>query len=161
MDLANVLQPLVTSGVVGVNPYEVVESPSCPVIACVDDSQTIQQFVRLALEPLGYEVLTLMDPTEALMHLIERRPTLILMDIEMPKMDGYELCQMVRQVGVLRDTPIVMLTGREGFVDRIRARMVGSTAYLTKPFDFQELKTLVQKLSLNSSTQQAPSLSVT
>ena len=158
MNLANVLRPLVTAGVVEFTPYQVLERPNLPVIACVDDSKTIQQFVRLALEPLGYDVLQLMDPTEALMHLIEYQPQLILMDIEMPKMDGYELCQMVRQVEILRDTPVVMLTGREGFVDRIRARMVGSSAYLTKPFDFQELKALVQKLSQGAHPQPVASL---
>jgi twitching motility two-component system response regulator PilG len=115
----------------------------------VDDSRTIQQFVKLALEPAGYEVLSLTDPTEALGQLLERQPLMILMDIEMPKIDGYELCRMVRQVEALRRVPVVMLTGREGLIDRVRAKMIGCTAYLTKPFNPVEMLELVQKLTVH------------
>jgi twitching motility two-component system response regulator PilG len=69
------------------------------------------------------------------------------MDIEMPKMDGYELCRQARQQEDLRSVPIVMLTGREGIIDRVRAKMAGCTAYLTKPFNPQELLDLVEKLA--------------
>ncbi|MGB8699316.1 MAG: response regulator, partial [Thermosynechococcaceae cyanobacterium] len=95
----------------------------------------------------GYDVLSVLDPTAAIKHLLESQPALILMDIEMPHMDGYELCRSARLVEELREIPIVMLTGREGIIDRVRARMAGCTAYLTKPFQPNELLTLVQKLS--------------
>ncbi len=145
--LAGSLAPTIQAGAVSMQPYQVIEETVRPVIACVDDSQTIQQFVKLSLEAEGFEVMQLMDPKQALTVLIEQQPNLILMDIEMPKMDGYELCRMVRQVDLLKEIPVVMLTGREGIIDRMRARMSGCTAYLTKPFNPQELLALVQKLT--------------
>ncbi|WP_299404951.1 response regulator [Acaryochloris sp. IP29b_bin.148] len=145
--LVSAFAPIVQSGAVSLHPYQIIEETVRPVVACVDDSQTIQQFVKLSLEAEGFDVLQLMDPKQALTVLIEQRPNLILMDIEMPKMDGYELCRMVRQVDMLKEIPVVMLTGREGIIDRMRARMSGCTAYLTKPFNPQELLALVQKLT--------------
>lgn len=147
LTLATDLAPMVQAGAISLHPYRVIEEQVRPVVACVDDSQTIQQFVKLSLEAEGFEVLQLMDPKQALTVLIEQQPNVILMDIEMPKMDGYELCRMVRQVDMLKEIPVVMLTGREGLIDRMRARMSGCTAYLTKPFNPQELLALVQKLS--------------
>lgn len=147
LTLATDLAPMVQAGAISLHPYQVIEEQVRPVVACVDDSQTIQQFVKLSLEAEGFEVLQLMDPKQALTVLIEQQPSVILMDIEMPKMDGYELCRMVRQVDMLKEIPVVMLTGREGLIDRMRARMSGCTAYLTKPFNPQELLALVQKLS--------------
>ncbi|KAI9131359.1 response regulator [Acaryochloris sp. CCMEE 5410] len=147
LTLVSDLAPMVQAGAISLHPYRVIEEQVRPVVACVDDSQTIQQFVKLSLEAEGFEVLQLMDPKQALTVLIEQQPNVILMDIEMPKMDGYELCRMVRQVDMLKEIPVVMLTGREGLIDRMRARMSGCTAYLTKPFNPQELLALVQKLS--------------
>ena len=63
----------------------------------------------------------------------------------MPKLDGYEICAMLRHSKAFRYTPIMMLTGKEGFIDRIKARMVGATDYLTKPFGEQELLLLIEK----------------
>ncbi len=146
-EVALLLEPLVVNDVIQRIPFETVEEKVRPLIACVDDSRTIQQFVKLALEPAGYDVMSLLDPTEALQHLLSRQPLLILMDIEMPKMDGYELCRMVRQIEALRKTPVVMLTGREGLIDRVRAKMLGTSAYLTKPFNPPEMLKLVQKLT--------------
>jgi twitching motility two-component system response regulator PilG len=148
LELAVLLQPLIQAGAIGVSPYQVfVSAPKRPVVACVDDSPTIQQFVKLSLESSGYDVLALSDPTVAVPHLLEHQPRVILMDIEMPKMDGYELCRQARQQEDLRSVPIVMLTGREGIIDRVRAKMAGCTAYLTKPFNPQELLDLVEKLA--------------
>ncbi|HEY9826829.1 MAG TPA: response regulator [Stenomitos sp.] len=147
LDLSKALLPLVQNGSLGMGYFQQIQQTHRPVVACVDDSPTIQQFVRLALESSGYEVLALSDPTAALPHLVDRHPIVILMDIEMPKIDGYELCRQARQVEILRQIPIVMLTGREGIIDRVRAKMAGCTAYLTKPFNPQELLTLVNKLA--------------
>jgi twitching motility two-component system response regulator PilG len=73
------------------------------------------------------------------------KPDLILCDIAMPELDGYELCAMLRQATAFRQIPIVMLTGKDGFIDRVKARMVGATDYMTKPFGEGELLTLVEK----------------
>ncbi|WP_404789301.1 response regulator [Altericista sp. CCNU0014] len=146
--LAAFLQPLLRNGGMEMKEYQTTVTSKRPIVACVDDSPTIQQFVKLSLESSGYDVLSLSDPTQAIMPLLNHQPIVILMDIEMPGIDGYELCRLARQVEVLRKIPIVMLTGREGIIDRVRARIAGCTAYLTKPFNPQELLGLVQKLAL-------------
>ncbi|MEM9162734.1 MAG: response regulator, partial [Cyanobacteria bacterium P01_F01_bin.4] len=85
------------------------------------------------------------NPLRALGLLFQLRPDLILCDIAMPELEGYELCAMVRQSALFREIPIVMLTGKGDFIDRVKARMAGATDYLTKPFGEYELLTLVEK----------------
>ncbi len=145
--LAIALHPLIAHGVITATPYRQIQASNLTRIACVDDSKTIQQFVKFALESSGYEVLPILDPTHAVSALADAPPQLILMDIEMPHMDGYELCRRVRQIDAFKEIPIVMLTGREGIIDRVRARMSGCSAYLTKPFNPQELLALIQKMT--------------
>lgn len=146
LELATFLQPLVRTGVVRMKPYRNPQNDQRPIIACIDDSKTVQRNVKLILESSGYQVLELMEPARALTTLIRNKPVLILMDISMPEIDGYELCRMLRQSTVLKEIPIVMLTGRDGLIDRLRARMVGATDYITKPFEPQQMLTIVEKL---------------
>jgi twitching motility two-component system response regulator PilG len=153
LELASSLKPLLDLGGLGVQPYHIPETEKLPIVACVDDSPTIQQFVKMSLEPSGYEVLSFLNPSEAIATLLACQPALILMDIEMPEIDGYELCRRARQFEVLRNIPIIMLTGREGIIDRMRARIAGCSGYLTKPFNPQELLNLVQKQAQVQSIQ--------
>ncbi|MEN9217508.1 MAG: response regulator [Gloeomargarita sp. DG_2_bins_126] len=120
--------------------------PPKPVIACIDDSKAVQRQVQMTLELEGYDILAITEPARALTTLVRRRPQVILMDINMPDIDGYELCRMLRQSRQLKDVPIVMLTGRDGLIDRLRAQLVGANSYLTKPFAPQQLTQAVQKL---------------
>ncbi|MFQ4135796.1 response regulator [Nodosilinea sp. PGN35] len=116
-----------------------------PRIVCVDDSTTVRQAVERILDGQGYEATSLGNPLKALGLLFQLQPNLILCDITMPELDGYELCAMLRHSSAFRQTPIVMLTGKDGFLDRVKARMVGATDYLTKPFGAGELLALVEK----------------
>jgi len=117
-----------------------------PVIACIDDSKTIQRQVRGILEMSGYDVLSITEPTQALTSLVRQKPAVILMDVNMPDVDGYELCGMLRQSKQLREIPIVMLTGRDGILDRLKARTLGVSYYLTKPFNPERLLDYVHRL---------------
>ena len=119
-----------------------------PVIACIDDSKTVQKKVKLTLEAIGYQVIDILDPAFALKKLSRQNPVLILMDINMPTMNGYDLCSMLRRSQKFQEVPIVMLTGRDGIIDRMRAKFVGSTEYLTKPFEPNKLIELVKKLAV-------------
>lgn len=121
------------------------ENPRRPRIACLEDSSTVRKAIEQTLRQLGYEVVALENPLKALGLLFQIRPDLILCDIAMPELDGYEICAMLRQSTIFRQTPIVMLTGKDGFIDRMQARVVGATDYLTKPFKKQELRMLVEK----------------
>lgn len=114
-------------------------------VVCVDDDLTIGKTVEYMLRSKGYEVTTIQNPLEALTLVFQIQPDLILCDLVMPKLDGYELCGMLRQSTAFRQTPIIMLTGKDGFIDRVRARMVGATDYLTKPFGANELLMLLEK----------------
>lgn len=116
-----------------------------PRIVCVDDGAVVRQKVEQILESQGYEATSIGNPLKALSLLFQLQPDLILCDIAMPELEGYELCAMLRHSNAFRQTPIVMLTGKDGFLDRVKARMAGATDYLTKPFGPGELLALVEK----------------
>jgi twitching motility two-component system response regulator PilG len=147
LDLAWFLHPLVNQGIIGTNPYCLPQEDKRPVIACIDDSKTVQRNVKFVLESSGYKVLELIEPARALTTLVRNKPALILMDISMPEIDGYDLCRMLLLSDVLKEVPIVMLTGRDGLIDRLRARMVGASGYITKPFHPQELLNTVNRFA--------------
>lgn len=124
---------------------EAKEDLQLPHIVCIDDNLTIRQNVEYILKENGYQSTVIGDPLQALSQVFQIEPNLILCDIAMPKLDGYELCAMLRQSTVFRQIPIIMLTGQETFINRVRARMVGATDYLTKPFGANELLLLLEK----------------
>ncbi len=116
-----------------------------PKVVCIDDDVVIQEKVESILSQNGYEASSLSDPLNALGEVFHIKPDLILCDIAMPELDGYEICAMLRHSTAFRQTPIIMLTGIEGFIDRVKARIVGATHYFTKPFGESELLMLVEK----------------
>lgn len=115
------------------------------VILVVDDSPTIQKVVSVTLEAHGHEVVTASDGMEALSKLRTLRPDLVLLDITMPHMDGYQLCRILRSNDLTRQVPIVMLSGKDGLFDKMRGRMAGAATYITKPFAPSALPPLVDK----------------
>lgn len=146
LTLGNLIKPLVQAGNIEVLPYLAKTHKTKPLIACIDDSKVTQKIVRMTLEASGFEVVGITDPAQALSTFVQQRPEVILMDINMPDINGYELCRMFNQSNMLKNIPVIMLTGRDGFLDRMRARMVGSSDYIAKPFKPQELVQLVQSL---------------
>lgn len=121
-------------------------SQSSTLVACIDDSKAVQKQVKMTLEAGGYQVLGILDPTLALKQLSQHQPVVIFMDINMPNLNGYDLCSLLRKSERFKDIPIVMLTGRDGMIDRVRAKLVGATDYLTKPCDPNKLITLAKTL---------------
>jgi two-component system, chemotaxis family, response regulator PixG len=114
-------------------------------IACVDDSPTITNEISRCLGDPKYSVNAINDPVKALMQIIRIKPDLILLDVGMPMIDGYELCRLLRKNPLFKKTPIVMVTGHTGFIDRARATLVGSSDYLTKPFTKEGLLKVVNR----------------
>ena len=108
-------------------------------IACIDDSPTILQAIGTFLDDASFSVLMINDPVKALMQVMRSKPDVILLDVSMPNLDGYELCSLLRRHPNFKNTPIIMVTGHTGFIDRARAKLVGSSGYLTKPFTQSEL----------------------
>ncbi len=121
------------------------EPRATPKIVCIDDGATVREMVIAMLAPHGYRVHAIEHPLDALSQVFRLSPDLILCDIAMPDLDGYEVCAMLRSSTAFRQTPIIMLTGKDGFIDRVKARMAGATDYLTKPFGEQELLMLIEK----------------
>lgn len=151
LTVGRAIYPYVYQGLVQLNPPLKEGRPinqqqsTVPKIVCIDDSVTVGKSVEFILSHHGYEVTSLTDPVQALSALFRLKPDLILCDIAMPELDGYEICAMLRKSTLFRQTPIVMLTGKDGFIDRVRARIVEATNYVTKPFGASELITLVEQ----------------
>lgn len=139
LSVAIILKTLVGLGLITMGPYEPEQEDNRPVIACVDDSPSIQRVVSFALEATGFKVINIKQASSALTTLMHAKPALILMDINMPDIDGYQLCSICNKSEALKHIPIVMLTGRSGVLDRVKAKMHGSVGYICKPFQPQEL----------------------
>lgn len=114
-------------------------------IACVDDSPTILREMQRLLEGDTYEITKIDSPIEAASTLFQVKPDLILMDISMPEINGYKLCSLLRNSNALGRVPIIMVTSRTGVIDKVRAKTVGATDYLTKPFTRGTLLTMIEK----------------
>ncbi|MFB2939420.1 response regulator [Aerosakkonemataceae cyanobacterium BLCC-F154] len=153
------LLPLIRQGIIELKeipdlpfPYPAIEQRkfSCSpkkkgLIACIDDSPIIGQTVKQILQPLGYEVLSITNPLEGFVTLLDNKPDLIFLDLIMPHTNGYELCTFLRKTSVFQNTPIIILTGQDTMIDRVRARMVGASEFLAKPPEKTKLLHIVQK----------------
>jgi twitching motility two-component system response regulator PilG len=114
-------------------------------IACIDDSPSVLNAINSFLDDKGISVIMINDPVKALMQVIRSKPDLILLDITMPNLDGYELCSLLRKHPQFKRTPVVMVTSNSGFIDRAKAKLVGASGYLTKPFTQPDLIKMVFK----------------
>ena len=108
-------------------------------ILVVDDSKTIRRTAETLLSKEGCQVFTAIDGFDALSKIADHQPDLIFVDIMMPRLDGYETCSLIKHNKMFRETPVIMLSSKDGLFDRARGRIVGSEQYLTKPFTKDEL----------------------
>ncbi len=113
-------------------------------VMVVDDSQTIRRSAETLLSREGYSVITAEDGYEALAKIADHHPEIIFVDIMMPRLDGYQVCALIKANPKFAKTPVIMLSSRDGLFDRARGRIVGSDQYLTKPFTKDELVNAVQ-----------------
>jgi twitching motility two-component system response regulator PilG len=116
-----------------------------PHIICIDNDVTNGKKVEYILKQKGYDLTIVKNSLEALSIILAIRPTLILCNINMPQFSGYELCAMLQHIQICQQTPIIMLADRDDFIDRVKAKLVSATDYLTKPFTKNELLALVEK----------------
>lgn len=105
-------------------------------IAVIEDEKAISDIIKFNLEKEGHTVYTASDGEEGLALIDEKDPDLILLDIMMPKKDGFEVCKTVRQT---KNTPIIMLTARAEEIDKVLGLELGADDYITKPFSMREL----------------------
>ena len=119
--------------------------PRRPTIACIDDSPIICQTMESIITEAGYNFVKEMDGLRAIAILLSRKPDLIFLDLVMPNTNGYEICSQLRRLSFFKHTPIVILTGNDGIVDRVRAKMVGSTDFLAKPANQEQVLSTINK----------------
>ena len=108
-------------------------------ILVIDDSKTIRRTAETLLTKEGCQVFTAIDGFDALSKIADHQPDLIFVDIMMPRLDGYETCSLIKHNKMFKETPVIMLSSKDGLFDRARGRIVGSEQYLTKPFTKDEL----------------------
>ena len=103
-------------------------------VLVIDDSNTIRRSAEIFLRQGGHEVVLAEDGFDALSKVNDHDPQLIFCDILMPRLDGYQTCAIIKRNAKFANTPVVMLSSKDGVFDKARGRMVGSQDYLTKPF---------------------------
>ncbi|MGQ4650080.1 response regulator [Lyngbya aestuarii] len=119
--------------------------PTAPLIACIDDSRLDSEMMSQLLTQSGYRCLSILDPLQALVELLEYKPDLIFLDLVMPVVNGYEVCAQIRRISIFKETPVIILTSNDGIVDRVRAKMVGSTGFLAKPIATEKVLKILQR----------------
>lgn len=108
-------------------------------VMVIDDSKTIRRTAETLLKKAGCDVVTAVDGFEALAKITDQNPDVIFVDIMMPRLDGYQTCALIKKNHNYKNTPVILLTSKDGLFDRARGRIVGSDRYLTKPFTKDEL----------------------
>lgn len=108
-------------------------------VMVIDDSKTIRRTAETLLKKAGCVVVTATDGFEALAKITDQNPDVIFIDIMMPRLDGYQTCALIKKNNHYKNTPVILLTSKDGLFDRARGRIVGSDRYLTKPFTKDEL----------------------
>jgi two-component system, chemotaxis family, response regulator PixG len=120
-----------------------------PLIACIDDSLQICQSLENIIIPNGMRFMKIQDAIHALPILIESKPDLILLDLVMPVVNGYEICTQIRRISQFANIPIIILTGSDGLFDRVRAKVAGSTDFMTKPVVADKVMGVIRKYLSN------------
>ncbi len=108
-------------------------------VMVIDDSKTIRRTAETLLQKAGCQVSTAVDGFDALAKIVDNEPDIIFCDIMMPRLDGYQTCALIKNNPEYANTPVIMLSSKDGLFDKARGRIVGSDEYLTKPFSKDEL----------------------
>ncbi|MEA5464349.1 response regulator [Leptothoe sp. PORK10 BA2] len=116
-----------------------------PVIACVDDSPNTLDQIERFLGQENYSIFKFLEPIKATFQLKRLKPDMILLDLTMPTISGYELCRMLRRLPGFEEIPVVMVTGKKGIINKTRAKLVGATDYLEKPFNRASLLDVISR----------------
>lgn len=111
----------------------------------IDDSKTIRRTAETLLVKEGCSVLTAVDGFEALAMIADQQPHIIFVDIMMPRLDGYQTCALIKNNQQFKNTPVIMLSSKDGLFDKAKGRVVGAEQYLTKPFTRDELLSAIRQ----------------
>ncbi len=114
-------------------------------VICIDDSPHICESMAALVNQAGYNIICIQDSTQALTQLLEHKPQLIFLDLIMPVANGYEICSQIRRIAAFKDIPIIILTGSDGIIDRVRAKVVGATDFVSKPIDPDKIRAILNR----------------
>jgi two-component system, chemotaxis family, response regulator PixG len=114
-------------------------------IACVDDSFLVRHMMEKLLTSAGYQFMGVDDALRSIGILLSRKPDMIFLDLMMPNANGHEICEQLRKLSCFRHTPIVILTGSDGYANRLRSNFVGASDFLSKPLDAETVLTTIHK----------------
>lgn len=126
-------------------PNSTQQQPTVPLVAYIDDSLMDSQIMSQIVTKVGLRYINLQDSVLALPMLLENKPSLIFLDLVMPVANGYEICAQIRRTSIFKDTPVIIVTGNDGIVDRVRAKIVRSTDFLAKPIDTNKVLAVLRK----------------
>lgn len=116
-----------------------------PLIVCVDDSPLVCQSMAQVIRAAGYDFLSIVEGRKAVPILLTRKPDMVFLDLVMPETNGYEICSQLRKISRFKELPIVILSGNDGLVDQVRARLLGATDFLSKPMEPIVILSIIQK----------------
>jgi two-component system, chemotaxis family, response regulator PixG len=116
-----------------------------PLVVCIDDSPFVCDRLEQIFQQAGFQCISVMDSLKAIPIVIAKKPQIIFLDLVMPNANGYEICSRLRKISTFKETPIVILTGNDGTIDRVRAKVVGATDFLTKPVQSEFVLEIAQK----------------
>lgn len=131
-----------------------------PLVVCIDDSPQVCREMERIIRGMGYRFIAIQDSVRALPTLIEHKPDLIFLDLIMPIANGYEVCKQIRRVKALEATPVAILTGNDGAIDRVRAKVVGASDFLAKPVRSDRIRALLRKYFASTKPYPRPNSTV-
>ena len=121
------------------------QAPKVKLVVCIDDSPQVCELMRSIVTDAGYRFIAIQDSTQALPRLLENKPDLIFLDLVMPKVNGYELCGQIGRISSLSKTPIIILTSKDGLLDRLRSKVVGASEFICKPITKESIDSCLYK----------------
>ena len=120
----------------------------------IDDSNTIRRTAETLLTKAGCEVITAVDGFDSLAKIADTEPDVIFVDIMMPRLDGYQTCALIKNNAQFKNTPVIMLSSKDGLFDKAKGRIVGADEYLTKPFSKAELFEVLETIVANKAVEE-------
>ena len=116
-----------------------------PLVACIDDSLTVCHSLEQVIAGAGYRFVGVMQASRAIATLLAKKPDIIFLDLIMPETNGYDICSYLRKLSLFKQTPIIILSGTDGVVDQVRARLLGASDFISKPVEPDVILTIIRK----------------
>jgi two-component system, chemotaxis family, response regulator PixG len=148
LDLPDLKSPQIGSKFLPDPPKITVKPPKpapAKLVTCIDDSTQVCEMMREIVTKAGYRFISIQDATQALPRLLENKPDLIFLDLMMPKINGYEICGQIKRISSFSQTPVIILTQKDGLLDRVRAKVVGSSEFISKPISQTAIDAVLEK----------------